>query len=143
MDLTCKEKLVDFDRKEVEREILEEERVTRYSAEVKIYLLLKDYINVMNRNAIAPGYTLKIIASSYRQTKDEYQVILYRADEWKRYFVVGLAKVLEESWQAELNTSVECNYNLVEVLKDKLYVTTYRIKSDHIIEKELQFFYHN
>ena len=36
MDLTCKEKLVDFDREEVEREILEEERVTRYFAEVKI-----------------------------------------------------------------------------------------------------------
>ena len=141
MDLTCKEKLVVFDREEVEREILEEERVTRYSAEVKIYFLLRDYINV--NNAIAPESTLKIIASGYRQTKDEYQVILYSADEWKRYFVDGLAKALEESWQAELNTSVECNYNLVEVLKDKLYVTTYRIKSDHIIEKELQFFYHN
>ena len=97
----------------------------------------------MNRNAIAPEYTLKIIASGYRQTKDEYQVISYSADEWKRYIVDGLAKVLEESWQAELNTSVECNYNLVEVLKDKLYLTTYRIKSDHIIEKKLQFFYHN
>ena len=143
MDLTCKEKVVDFDREEVEREILEEERVKRYSAEVKIYFLLKDYINVMNRNAITPEYTLKIVASGYKQTKDEFQVVLYSADEWKRYFVDGLAKVLEESWQAELNTTVNCDYNLVEILKDKLYVKTYRIKSDHIIENELRFFNHN
>ena len=36
MDLTCKE-TVDFDRDHVEKEILEEERVKRYTAEVKIY----------------------------------------------------------------------------------------------------------
>ena len=143
MDLICKEKVVDFDREEVEKEILEEERIKRYSAEVKIYFLLKDYINVMNRNAITHEYTLKIVASGYKQTKDEFQVVLYSADEWKRYFVDGLAKVLEEIWQAELNTTVTCDYNLVEILKNKLYVTTYRIKSDHIIESELQFFYHN
>ena len=87
MGLTCKEKVVDFEREEVEREILEEERVKRYSAEVKIYFLLKDYINVMNRNAITPEYTLKIVASGYKQTKDEFQIVLYSADEWKRYFV--------------------------------------------------------
>ena len=143
MDLICKEKVVDFDREEVEKEILEEERIKRYSAEVKIYFLLKDYINVMKRNAITHEYTLKIVASGYKQTKDEFQVVLYSADEWKRYFVDGLAKVLEEIWQAELNTTVTCDYNLVEILKNKLYVTTYRIKSDHIIESELQFFYHN
>ena len=143
VDLTCKEKLVDFDREKVEREILEEERVKRYSAEVKIYFLLKDYINVMNRNAITPEYTLKIVASGYKQTKDEFQVILYSADEWRRYFVDGLAKVLEESWEAELNMKAECNYNLIEVLKDKLYVTTYSIKSDHIIERDLDYFNHN
>ena len=143
MDLICKEKVVDFDREEVEKEILEEERIKRYSAEVKIYFLLKDYINVMNRNAITHEYTLKIVASGYKQTKDEFEVVLYSADEWKRYFVDGLAKVLEEIWQAELNTTVTCDYNLVEILKNKLYVTTYRIKSDHIIESELQFFYHN
>ena len=96
MDLACKETIVDFDRTEVEKEMLEEERAKRYSAEVKIYFMLKEYINVLNRNAITPEYTLKIIASGYKQTKDEYQIVIYSADEWKRNFVDGITKILEE-----------------------------------------------
>ena len=142
MDLSCKE-TVDFNRDEVEKEILEEERVKRYTAEVKIYFALKEFMRVLNQNAITPEYTLKVVASGYKQTKDNYQIIVYSADEWKRYFIDGLAKIIEEHWQAELNMETECNYNLVEVLKDKLYVTTYTIKSDHIAESELNFFYHN
>ena len=143
MDLACKETIVDFDRKEVEKEILEEERVKRYTAEVKIYFALKEFIRVLNQNAITPEYALKVVASGYKQTKDNYQIILYSADEWKRYFIDGLAKIVEEHWQAELNTQTECEYETVQVLKDKLYVTTYTIKSDHIAESEFNFFYHN
>ena len=140
MDLACKETIVDFDRTEVEKEMLEEERAKRYSAEVKIYFMLKEYINVLNRNAITPEYTLKIIASGYKQTKDEYQIVIYSADEWKRNFVDGIAKILEEHWQSQLNMQTECHYNLVEIMKDKLYLTTYKIKSDHIVESDLHFF---
>ena len=143
MELACKEKIVDFDREEVEKEILEEERVKRYMAELKIYFTLKEFIRVLNQNAITPEYTLKIVASRYKQTKDDFQIILYSADEWKKYFIDGLAKIVEEHWQAELNMQTECNYNLVEVLKDKLYVTTYTIKSDHLAESDFNFFYHN
>ena len=143
MELACKEKIVDFDREEVEKEILEEERVKRYMAELKIYFTLKEFIRVLNQNAITPEYTLKIVASGYKQTKDDFQIILYSADEWKKYFIDGLAKIVEEHWQAELNMQTECNYNLVEVLKDKLYVTTYTIKSDHVAESDFNFFYHN
>ena len=143
MDLACKETIVDFDREEVEKEILEEERVKRYTAEVKIYFALKEFIRVLNQNAITPEYALKVVASGYKQTKDNYQIILYSVDEWKRYFIDGLAKIVEEHWQAELNTQTECEYETVQVLKDKLYVTTYTIKSDHIAESEFNFFYHN
>ena len=141
MDLTCKE--VDFSVEEVEQEILQEERVKRYGAEVKIYFLMKDFINVLNQNAITPEFALKVIASGYRQTKDEFQIVFYVADQWQRYFVDGLAKCIEENWTAELNTQIPCDYNLVEVLKDKLYVVTYRVKSDHVVESGLFLFYHN
>ena len=143
MDLICNETMVDFDREEVEKEILEEERVKRYSAEVKIYFLITEFITVLNQNAITPEYTLKIVASGYEQIKEDFQIILYSADEWKRYFVDGLAKVLEDHWEAELKIKAECHYNLVEVIKDKSYVTTYKIKSDHITESDMHFFYHN
>ena len=139
MDLSCKE-TIDFDRDQVEKEILEEERVKRYTAEVKIYFALKEFIGVLNQNAITPEYTLKVVASGYKQIKDDYQIIVYNADEWKRYFIDGLAKIIEEHWQAELNTQAECNFETVQVLKDRLYVTTYSIKSDHIAEGEFNFF---
>ena len=48
MDLSCKE-TVDFDRDQVEKEMLEEERVKRYTAEVKIYFSLKEFIRVLNQ----------------------------------------------------------------------------------------------
>ena len=140
-DLLCKE--VDFNVEEIEKETLEEERAKRYAAEVKIYFIMKEFIKVLNQNAITPEFALKVIASGYRQTKDEYQIIFYVADEWQRYFVDGLAKCIEENWAKELNINVPCEYNLVEVLKDKLYVATYRVKGDHIVESNLFLCYHN
>ena len=140
-DLICKE--VDFNVEEIEKEVLEEKRAKRYAAEVKIYFIMKEFIKVLNQNAITPEFALKVIASGYRQTKDEYQIIFYVADEWQRYFVDGLAKCIKENWAKELNINVPCEYNLVEVLKDKLYVATYRVKSDHIVESNLFLFYHN
>ena len=142
MDLSCKE-TVDFDREELEKEILEEERVKRYTAEVKIYFALKEFIRVLNQNAITPEYTLKAVASGYKQTKDDYKIIIYSAGKWKRYFIDGLAKIIEEHWQVELNMQAKCNFETIQVLKDRLYVTTNTIKSDHIAESEFNFFYHN
>ena len=79
MDLTCKE--VDFSVEEIEKEILEEERQKRYTAETKIYFIMKDFINILNLNAISPEFTLKVIASGYQKTKDEFQIIFYKYGE--------------------------------------------------------------
>ena len=141
MDLTCKE--VDFSVEEIEKEILEEERQKRYAAETKIYFIMKDFINILNLNAISPKFTLKVIASGYQKTKDEFQIIFYVANKWERYFVDGLAKCIEENWVQELNINLPCDYDLQEVLKDRLYVARYHVKSDHIVTSELSLFYHN
>ena len=141
MDLTCKE--VDFSVEEIEKEILEEERQKRYAAEIKIYFIMKDFINLLNLNAISPEFTVKVIASGYQKTKDEFQIIFYVANKWERYFVDALAKCIEENWVQELNVNLPCNYDLQEVLKGRLYVARYRIKSDHIVTSELSLFYHN
>ena len=50
MDLTCKE--VDFSVDEVEKEILEEEREKRYTAETKIYFIMKDYQYIESKRHI-------------------------------------------------------------------------------------------
>ena len=141
MDLTCKE--VDFSIDEVETEILEEEREKRYTAETKIFFIMKDFINILNQNAISPEFVLKVIASGYKKTKDEFQTIFYVANKWERYFVDGLAKCIEENWTQELNINLPCEQDLQEVLKDRLYVARYRVKRDHIVESDLFLFYHN
>ena len=48
---------VHFNVEQVEREILEEERLRRYQAEVKIYFLMKEFVMVMNQNAPSAEYT--------------------------------------------------------------------------------------
>ena len=40
---------VQFSVEKVEKEIIEEERLRRYQAEVKIYFLMKEFIMVMNQ----------------------------------------------------------------------------------------------
>ena len=125
MDLACKE--IDFNVEEIEQEILDEEREKRYTAETKIYFIMKDFINVLNLNAISPEFALKVVASDYQKTKEEFQIIFYVANKWERYFVDGLAKRIEENWAQELNVNIPCDYDLQEVLKDRLYVARYRV----------------
>ena len=141
MDLTCKE--IDFSVDKIEKEILDEERQKRYAAETKIYFIMKDFINVLNLKAISPEFAFKVVASGYQKTKDEFQIIFYIANKWERYFVDGLAKCIEENWTQELNVNIPCDYDLQEVLKDRLYVARYRVKSDHIVASKLSLFYHN
>ena len=81
MDLTCKEPTVDFDVEQVEKEILDEERAKRYGSEIRIYFIMKDFIKVLNQNAISPEFALKVIESGYRQTKEEFQIVFYVADQ--------------------------------------------------------------
>ena len=86
MDLVCNK--IDFNFQEKE----DEERANRYSAETKIYFNLKDFINILNQNAISPEFVLKIIASGYQTTKEQYIIVFYVVNKWERYFVDGLGK---------------------------------------------------
>ena len=135
--------MADFNVEKVEQEILEEERIRRYQAEVKIYFLMKEFIMVINQNAPSPEYCLKLIASGYRQTKNLYEIVFYSTDQWKENIVKGIGKVIEEKWHDELNMQAVCDFNLIEILKKKLYVTTYIIKSDRVVESDLNLFYYH
>ena len=147
MDLKCDEKVdkakIDFDVNEIELEILHEERCKRYAAEAKIYFIIKEFINTLNKNAISPEFMLKVIATGYRCTKKHFELVVYSADRWEKYFIDGLAKCIEENWMEELNAQKRREYVYVEAIKDMLYVTTYRVESDHLIHQKLNIFYHN
>ena len=134
---------VDFSVEKVEKEILEEERLRRYQAEVKIYFLMKEFIMVMNQNAPSAEYCLKLITSGYRQTKKEYEIVFYSADRWSNNIIDGINKVIEEKWTDELKLKANCDYNLLEIVKKKLYLTTFTIKSDHVLETDLNLFYYH
>ena len=84
---------INFSVEKVEQEILEEERIRRYQAEVKIYFLMKDFMMVVNQNARSPEYTLKLIASGYIQTKKDFEIVYYSADRWTDTIVKGIGKV--------------------------------------------------
>ena len=86
---------IDFDVKEVELEILHEERCRRYAAETKIYFIIKEFINTLNKHALSPLHTLKIVASGYRSTKTHFEIVTYSADKWKQFLIDGLAKCIE------------------------------------------------
>ena len=147
LNLTTDEKLdvakIDFDVKKVELEILHEERCRRYAAETKIYFVIKEFINTLNKNAISPLHTLKIVASGYRTTLTHFEIVTYSADKWKKYFIEGLAKCIEEKWEHELNAQKRCDYTYIENIKDKLYMACYKVESDHYLERDLNIFYHN
>ena len=134
---------INFSIEKVEQEILEEKRIRRYQAEVKIYFLMKDFMIVGNRNAPFPEYTLKLIASGYRQTKKKFEIVYYSADRWTDTIVKGISKVIEEKWRDELNMLTSSDFTLTEILKKKLYVTTYTIKSDHMIQSDFNLFYYH
>ena len=72
---------IDFDVKEVELEMLHEKRCRRYAADTKIYFIIKEFINTLNKNALSPLHTLKIIASGYRTTLSHFEIVPYSADK--------------------------------------------------------------
>ena len=147
LNLTSNEKMdeakIDFDVKEVELEILHEEHCRRYAAETKIYFIIKEFINTLNKHALSPLHTLKIVASGYRTTKTHFEIVTYSADKWKQFFIEGLSKCKEENWEHELGIKKRCDYTYIEVIKDMLYIACYKIENDHFIERELNLFYHN
>ena len=105
--------------------------------------MIKEFINILNKNALSPLHTLKIIASGYRRTLTHFEIITYSADKWKTYFIEGLAKCIKENWEHELNAQKRCEFTYVEVMKDMLYLAHYKIESDHYFESDLNIFYHN
>ena len=137
MDLVCNK--IDFNFQEKE----DEERARRYSAETKIYFIMKDFINILNQNAISPEFVLKIIASGYQTTKEQYIIVFYVVNKWEGYFVDGLGKCIEENWKQKLNVDIECEYDHQEMLKDHLYIVRYFVKSQHQIDGDIHIFYHN
>ena len=134
---------VDFDVEEVICDMLHEERCNRYAAETKIYFLLKDLINTLNRYATSPLHALKVIASGYKRTRMHFQIVLYSADKWKIEIIEGLGKYIENNWKSELNAQKLCEFSPIEIVKNMIYMTLFEIESNHIIETDINFFYHN
>ena len=134
---------VDFSAEKVEKEKLEEERIRRWQAEVKIYFHMKEFIMVMNQNPPSVEYCLKMIASGYREIKKEYEIVFYSADQWNNNMIHGISKVIEEKWTDELKMKTNVDYNLLEIERKKLYLTTFTIKSDHVVETDLELFYYH
>ena len=86
----AKEELsVDAQLKDLENKIQEEEKRTReekkksnrWSNEIKIFFMLRDYLNTINACAITPQYKLKIVALAYRKTKQYLEINIYTADK--------------------------------------------------------------
>ena len=121
----------------------DEERVKRYAAETKIYFIIKDFIDILNQNAILPEFKLKIIASGFQITKEQFIIIFYIVNKWQHYFVDGLAKCIEENWKQEVNKDITCDYDYQEILKDHLYLARYFVQSNHGVDGDVSLFYHN
>ena len=141
MDLTCHE--VSVEQKEVKDKNKKDAADLRYIKEVEIYFAMKNYIDILNKNAAIPQFKLNIIASGYRTTKHNVVHVFYVAKKWKEYFVDGLAKCIEENWEEKLSKRVCCDYVFIEVVKDYLYTAKYYIESEHTIDGDLHIFYHN
>ena len=135
---------VEFEIKKIENKVQEENKKSkRWSGEIKIFFMLRDYINVLNATALMPTFTLKGVAFAYRKKENFFEIIIYTAEKWQEYFVSGLAKILQEHWLAEVGEIVEAKYSHIELVKQKLYITNYLIPSSHVLEEELEFFYNN
>ena len=93
-DLICNE--VDFSFQDKQ----DEERAKRYAAETKIYFIIKDFLDILNQNAILHEFKLKKIALGFQKTKKQFIMIFYIVNKWQHYFVDGLAKCLEEKLEA-------------------------------------------
>ena len=141
MGLTCHEPSVA--EKELEVQNKKDEENLRHLTEVEIYVTMKNYIDLPNRNACLPQFRLKVIASGYQTTEESIIIVFYVANKWQEYFIDGLAKCIEEKWFETLSKRIVCNYMFIEVIKDFLYAIKYYIDSPHAIKGDLHLFYHN
>ena len=116
MDLTCNEPSVA--QKEMEEQNKKDADDLRYLKEVELYFTMKEYIDILNRNACIPQFKLKVIASGYQTTKENLIIVFYVANKWREYFVDGLAKCIEEKWEEMPSKRIVCNYMYIEAIKD-------------------------
>ena len=121
----------------------EKQRSRRWSNEVKIFFMLREYLNAINAHTIMPQCKLKIIAMGYTQTKNFFEIVIYSTDKWQNYFINGLRNILKENWLSEIGEEQKIELEHKEIVKDKMYITTYLIKSKHFENYPLQFFYNN
>ena len=115
----------------------------RWSGEVKIFFMLRDYLKVLNSCAITPQFELKIVALAYRKTKTHFEITIYSADKWQHYFVSGISNILVEHWINEVGEEAFIDYNEIEIIKNRLYITTFLIPSEHTEDSLIAFFYNN
>ena len=141
MDLTSVEKSVE--QVELEKKNKKDEENLRHLKEVEIYFIMKDYIDLLNKNVSLPQFKLKVIASGYQATNENLMLVFYVANKWREYFVDGLAKCIEEQWYNKMSKRISCNYMFIEVVKDYLYVAKYYIESPHTMKGDPHIFYHN
>ena len=141
MDLTCVEKSVE--QVELEKKNKKDEENLRHLKEVEIYFIMKDYIDLLNKNVSLPQFKLKVITSGYQATNENLMLVFYVANKWREYFVDGLAKCIEEQWYNKMSKRISCNYMFIEVVKDYLYVAKYYIESPHTMKGDPHIFYHN
>ena len=97
---------VDFNVQEVISYMKQVERQKRYAAEVKIFFMLKELINTVNKYAESPSNILKLVASDYKTTVNHFKIGLYTADEWDLDVITNLGKYIEACWQHELKNKV-------------------------------------
>ena len=116
--ITKVDEKVDFNVEEVISYMIEVERQKRYAAEAKIFFILKDLINTLNRYAQSPLDILKLVSSGYKTTLKHFQIGLYTADKWTLDILSNLARYIEACWTHELKTEVVCEFTHIEVYKD-------------------------
>ena len=141
----------DVHLKELENKINEEEKRIeeekqkhrRLSNEVNIFFMLREYLNAINAHTLMPQCKLKIIVMAYRQKKYFFEIIIYSADKWQNYFINRLRNILKENWLSEIGEDQKIDLEPTEIVKDRIYATTYLIKSKHDENNPLNFFYNN
>ena len=131
---------VDFNMEKVVSDMVQIERCNRYSAEIKIFFLLKGLINILDRYTESPQDALKLIACGYKRTLNHFQIGLYSADKWSLNIIEGLAKYIECNWKNKLNAQLVCKFTHIEVLKDMMYIILFEIESECITSSDIVFF---
>ena len=65
--------------------------------EIEIYFEIKDYIDLLNREASLPELKLQVIASVYECTKDSFIIVFYVANKWNNYLIDRMAKCIKKN----------------------------------------------